>query len=302
MCYFLPSLTLVTATVGLSLFASGAFASEPAVPIYKRVADWPTLPASLKLGPVSGVATDSAGRVYLLQRAQPPVVVLDGKGKFLRTWGDGLLKTPHGLRIDSNDHVWVTDIGNHVVLKCDAGGQVLLTLGRKGEPGDGPDQFNKPTDVAVSATGEIFVTDGYGNARVVKFSKEGKYLAEWGKKGTDAGEFNLPHSVCTDGKDRLYVGDRENDRVQVFSLEGKFLDQFKESGAPYGLFLTSDRLFVADARARRINVLNLQGKRLGGWSTGEGESNEPHWVWVDPLGAVYVAYVGGQRIEKFTAK
>jgi len=297
-----PSLAAVVVAAGMSLIATGIIAAEPAIPDYQRVVAWPTLPASVKFGPVSGVATDSARRVYLLQRTDPPVVVFDEKGKFLRTWGNGLLRTPHGLRIDRNDHVWLTDIGNHVVMKCDAGGQVLLTLGRKGEPGDGPDHFNKPTDVAVSDGGDIFVTDGYGNARVVKFSKDGHYRAEWGKAGTGPGEFDLPHSISTDGKDRLFVGDRENDRVQVFDLEGKFLDQFKESGAPYGLSLARDRLFVADCRARRINVLDLQGKLLGHWSTGDRDSDEPHWVWVDVQGSVYVAYVAGQRIEKFSPR
>jgi DNA-binding beta-propeller fold protein YncE len=282
--------------------ANGIVAAEPAIPNYQRVADWPALPAFLKLGPVSGVATDSAGRVYLLQRAQPPVVVFDGNGTLLRTWGDGLFKTPHGLRIDADDNVWITDIGSHIVMKCDAGGKTLLTLGRRNEPGDGPDRFNKPTDVALSAAGDIFVTDGYGNARVVKFSKAGRFLAEWGKEGTGPGEFDLPHSICTDGKERIYVGDRENDRVQVFNLDGKYLAEFKESGAPYGLFLNRDRLFVADGRAQTINVLSLSGKRIGEWSTGEGDSNAPHWVWLDPQGAVYVAYVGGRRIEKFIAK
>ncbi len=293
---------LLSIFVAVGSFSIWAIAAEPAIPNYQRVADWPALPPSLKLGPVSGVATDSAGRVYLLQRAQPPVVVFDGKGTVLRTWGDGLFKTPHGLRIDADDKVWITDIGSHIVMKCDAGGKSLLTLGRKNEPGDGPDRFNKPTDVALSAAGEIFVADGYGNSRVVKFSREGRYLTEWGKEGTGPGEFDLPHSICTDGKDRLYVGDRENDRIQVFNLEGKYVAEFKESGAPYGLFLKGDRLFVADGRAQTINVLNLSGKRIGEWSTGAGDSNAPHWVWLDPQGAVYVAYVDGQRIEKFTAK
>ncbi len=299
---FLATLSIAIKTVGVIVIASGAMAAEPAIPNYQRVADWPTLPASMKLGPVSSVAIDTAGRVYVLQRTQPPVVVFDGKGEFLRTWGEGFLKIPHGLRIDRNDNVWMTDIGNHIVLKCDAEGNVLLTLGRKGEAGSGPDQFNKPTDVAFSAAGDVFVSDGYGNSRIVKFSKEGRYLAEWGTKGTGRGEFNLPHTLCTDGKDRLYVGDLENNRVQVFNLDGKFLDQFTESGAPFSLALKSDRLFVADGRARQINVLNLQGKRLGHWSTGDGDSNTPHWVSVDSHGTAYVSYVSGQRIDKFTAK
>lgn len=275
---------------------------RPRLPDYRVVAGWPELPASLKLGPVSAVAADSTGRVVILQRAQPPLLAFDDNGKFLRSWGEGLTKNPHGLRIDSDDNVWITDTGHHLVMKFDSAGKLLLTLGKKDQPGDGSDQFNRPTDTAVAPTGEIYVADGYGNARIVKFSKEGKYLKEWGKKGAGQGEFNLPHSICLDGKGRLYVGDRENNRVQVFDADGKFLAEWKESGAPYGLFLRNDQLFVADGRARWIMVLGPQGKPVGRWSTGEGDDNAPHWVCVDKHGAVYVAFVGGRRVQKFMAR
>jgi DNA-binding beta-propeller fold protein YncE len=259
------------------------------------------LPASLRVGPVSAVATDSAGQVYVLQRADPPVLVFDQAGELLRSWGDGKLKAPHGLRIDGDDHVWATDIGRHVVIKFDIDGKVLMSLGRDGVPGDGPDQFNRPTDVAFGPAGEIYVSDGYGNSRVVKFPKEGKFLLKWGEPGNDPGKFDLPHAIVSDRQGRIYVGDRENDRVQVFDSDGKFLAQWKEGGAPYGLSLDGDRLFFADCVARRITVLDLQGKPVGHWPTGEGESNEPHWVCVSGS-SVYVAYVGGKRVEKLVAK
>jgi len=277
---------------------------------YRPVAGWPTLPAKVKLGPVSAVATDSADRVYVLQRADPPVLVFDQEGEFLRSWGEGRLKNPHGLRTDRNDHLWVTDTGRHVVMKFDTQGKLLMTLGRESLPGDEPDQFNRPTDVAFAPSGEVYVADGYGNSRVVKFSKEGKYLTQWGKPGSGAGEFNLPHSIRTDGDGRVYVGDRENDRVQVFEADGKFVAEWKASGAelpaagfaPYGLYLDHDRLFVADGRAQRIMVLDLQGQPLGYVGTGEGDSNAPHWVCVDSQGAIYVAYVDGRRVQKLVAK
>lgn len=272
------------------------------IPDYQPVAGWPKVPASLKFGPVSGVAIDSADRVYVLQRAEPPVLVFDRGGDFVRSWGDGLLKAPHGLRIDREGHVWVTDTMQHVVIKFDADGKRLLTLGKQDMPGDGIDQFNKPTDTAVGPGGEIYVTDGYGNARVMKFSKEGKFLKQWGKKGTGPGEFNLPHSICTDGKEHLYVGDRENNRVQVFDADGQFVAALKESGAPYGLFRKDERLYVADGRAQWIMVLDLMGKPLGRLSLGEGEANAPHWVCIDSQGAMYVAYVGGKRVRKFVAE
>jgi DNA-binding beta-propeller fold protein YncE len=240
--------------------------------------------------------------VYILQRADPPVLVFDREGKLIRTWGDGRLKSPHGLRTDSDDHVWVTDTGRHVVMKFDTQGKLLLTLGREGLPGDGPDQFNKPTDVAIAPSGEIYVADGYGNSRVVKFTKEGRYEMQWGKPGSGAGEFDLPHAIRADGQGRIYVGDRENKRVQVFDSDGRFMAQWNESGAPYGLFVDHDRLFVADGVAQRILILDLQGKPRGHWDTGAGDSNAPHWVCVDAHGDVYVAYVDGKRVQKFRAK
>ena len=208
------------------------------------------------------------------------------------------------MRIDHDGNVWVTDIGNHLVLKFDSQGRLLLSLGRKGRAGDGPDQFDRPTHVAVAATGAFYVTDGYGNARVLKFDRTGKLLKQWGTKAS-AGEFSLPHAVCLDAKGRVYVGDRENNRVQVFDGEGKFLDQWNESGAPFGLFLAGERLFVADGRA------NLgpgpRGGRDVAWSLRrEGDRGGPaptaaHAV-APRLARERVRRRGDhKRIQKFTA-
>jgi DNA-binding beta-propeller fold protein YncE len=276
------------------------------VPDYRPVAGWPQLPGHVKLGGVTGVAADAADRVHVFHRGQPPILVFDRDGKFLRSWGEGLVKTAHGLRTDGDGNVWVTDIGTHLVMKFDAQGKLLLTLGKKGEPGDGPDQFNRPTDVAVAPSGEFYVADGYGNARVVRFSKEGKYLKEWGTKGNREGQFHLPHAICLDRRGRVYVGDRENNRVQVFDADGKFLAAWRESGAPYGLFLTGDgRLLVADGRAHWVKVLDGEGKPLGRWGEkgkASGQFLMPHAVCVDSRGAVYVAEVTGQRVQKFVPR
>jgi DNA-binding beta-propeller fold protein YncE len=280
--------------------------SVDGIPDYRPVPGWPTLPEEIKLGPVSAVATDAADRVYVFHRGKHPLLVFDREGKFLRSWGDDRIKTAHGLRIDHENNIWVTDIGNHQVMKFDVDGKLLLSLGKKGEPGEGPEHFDRPTDMAVAPTGEFYVADGYGNARVVKFSKEGKYVNQWGKKGKSEGEFNLPHAICLDRKGRIYVGDRENNRIQVFDADGKFLDQWRESGAPYGLFLTREgRMFVADARANWVKVLDIQGKPLGRWGekgAGPGQFNVPHMLCVDSQGAVYVAEVAGRRVQKFVAK
>ena len=253
-------LTLLSSAGSLVLTAS--FAEEPSsksVPTYKVVAGWPEPSSPIKLGQVSAVATDASDRVFVFHRGEPPVVVFDRDGKYLRSWGEGLVKKAHGLRIDREQNVWTTDVGHHLVRKFDHEGTLLMTLGREGMPGAGPDRFNQPTDVAVTPSGEFFVSDGYGNSRVVLFSKDGRYLKEWGTKGKGEGQFNLPHAIVLDPDGRIYVGDRENDRVQVFDPQGKFLAQWKEGGAPYGLFLTADRrLFVADGRAGRVTVLDRE--------------------------------------------
>jgi DNA-binding beta-propeller fold protein YncE len=183
---------------------------------------------------------------------------------------------------------------------------LLLSLGQKGKPGLGPDLFDRPTDVAIAPSGEFYVSDGYGNSRVAKFSKEGKFIKDWGRKGTKEGEFNLPHAIRLDARGRVYVGDRENNRVQVFDADGKFLAVWKESGAPFGLFLTKEgRMYVADGRANWVAVLDLEGKLLGRWGEkghGPGQFDLPHGICVDSRGAVYVAEITGKRLQKFTAR
>lgn len=276
-----------------------------AIPDYRPVADWPQLPVKLEFGPVSAVATDVKDNVYVFHRGPKPIFVFDRDGKFIRSWGDEHIKTPHGLRIDRDGNIWVTDIGNHLVRKFDPVGKLLLTLGKEGQAGDGPDQFDRPTDIAIAPSGDFYVSDGYGNSRVLLFSKDGKLLSQWGKKGKGEGEFNLPHSICLDAKGRVYVGDRENNRIQVFDAHGKFLEQWKESGAPYGLFLAGDRMFIADGRANWIKVLDAAGKSLGRFGergVGPGQFQMPHMLGVDSQGSVYVAEVNGKRIQKFVAK
>ena len=287
------------------LLFSAALVHAEGIPDYRPVAGWPQLPPGVKLGAVSGVATDAKGQVYVFHRGPKPLLVFDRDGKFVRSWGDEHVKTAHGLRIDADGHVWLTDIGNHQVLKFDADGKLLLALGKKGEPGAGPDRFNMPTDVAVAPTGEFYVTDGYGNARVHKFSKDGKLLKEWGKKGSAEGEFNLPHTICLDPKGRVIVGDRENRRIQVFDPDGKFLTAWTAGGSPYGLFLAGDRLFVADGVANWVTVLDLDGKSLGRFGepgTGPGQFRLPHMLCVDSEGSVYVTEITGQRVQKFAVR
>jgi DNA-binding beta-propeller fold protein YncE len=299
---FLASLAII----GTAVMWTPSAGKSPGGAKYKAVADWPQLPKEIKFGQVTAVATDSADRVYVFHRGKNPVLVFEPSGKFLRSWGDGLVKNAHGLRIDRDDNVWITDLGHHLVMKFNAEGKHLLTLGTKGEAGVGKDRFNKPADVAFGRQGEIYVADGYGNSRVVKFSREGAYLKEWGKKGAGQGEFNLPHAICVDAKGSVYVGDRENNRVQIFDADGKFLTQWKATGAPFGLFLAGEeRMFLADGRAHVAKTLDLKGQSLGHWGekgTALGQFTLPHGLCLDSKGAVYVTEVTGQRVQKFVAK
>jgi DNA-binding beta-propeller fold protein YncE len=295
----------------LALLAVAALVSPSAdtargVPDYQPVAGWPKLPDGKPLSGVTAVATDAADNVYVFHRGKQPIQVFDRDGRFLRGWGEGLIRTAHGLRIDPAGNVWVTDIGHHLVIQFDPNGKMLRTLGKKGQPGDGRDQFNKPTDVAGTPAGEFYVADGYGNSRVVKFAKDGSYLKEWGTKGTGEGQFNLPHAIVLDGQGNVHVGDRENNRVQVFDAEGRFLSQWKESGAPYGLFRTGKaEMLVADGRGNRVRVLDGMGKPLGQWGTKGKDAGQflmPHGICMDSKGAIYVAEVTGQRVQKFVPR
>src|SRR5215813_7403419 len=200
-----------------------------------------TMPAGWKFGRVSAVATDVQGQVYVFQRGPKadPIIVFDSSGKYLRSWGRGMFGNPHGLRIDRDGNVWVTDNGDHQVMKFDRDGKRLLTLGIKGKAGTDPKTFNRPTDIAFTPDMKYFyVSDGYGNSRVVKFTIDGKYVLDWGKKGTKPGEFNTPHSVAVDSHGTVYVSDRENNRIQIFDPNGKYLRQWDGLGATQNIFIT----------------------------------------------------------------
>lgn len=271
---------------------------------YRLVADFPQLPAGWTLGAVSGVATDSKGNVLAFHRGEHPLLVFDDHGKFLRSFGDGMFASAHGLRVDAHDNIWVTDNANHTVTKFGPDRKVLMTLGEKNVPGEDAAHFNKPTDIAFAPNDDFYISDGYGNSRVVKFNKQGKFLAAWGKKGTAPGEFNLPHAIRLDAAGHIYVGDRENDRVQVFDANGKFLRQFG-GFAPFGLFITPDQtLFVADGRANKILKMTLQGKVIASWGTTGAEPGNfqlPHGLTVARDGAIYVGEINGKRLQKFVA-
>ena len=269
------------------------------------VPGFPQVPAGVSLGKCSAVAVDSRSRVYLLHRGKLPVLCFDRDGKFMRGWGDDFLHTPHGLRIDRDDNIWVTDIGNHVVLKFSPAGKLLLSLGTANKPGLGNDQFNKPSDVAFGPADEVYVSDGYVNTRVMQFDTRGKFVKTWGKPGTGPGEFDLVHAIKVDSRQRVLVADRENERIQVFSLDGELLTIWK-GYAPYGIDIDrAGTIFVADVVANRIVQLDDTGAIVHTWGEkGEkpGQFQAPHMLASDAEGNLFVAEVDGMRLQKFVRK
>lgn len=272
---------------------------------FQPAENWPRIPSGLQIGQTSGVSVDSKGRVYVFHRGERPILCFDADGQLLRYWGDDLVGKAHGLRIDRHDNVWTTDVGRHVVRKFNPEGELLLTLGTDDEPGLDENHFDQPADVAFGPNGEIFVADGYGNSRVVKFTADGKFIKAWGTPGNGPGEFNLPHTVVVDSTNRVIVGDRENDRIQVFDLDGK-LQKIWNGFAPFGLALAeNDHLFVADGRAHTVLHLDRQGKVMQSWGaqgTAPGQFDLPHMLATDDAGNLYVAEITGQRVQKLIRK
>jgi streptogramin lyase len=274
--------------------------NPPTLP-YAIVRDFFQLPEGEHFVEPAGVAVNSKGHIYVFHRGKHPLMEFDSSGKFLRSIADDLFVTAHMVRLDGEDNIWTTDIGSHVVLKLSPEGRVLLALGRMRIPGDDVLHFNQPTDVAWDRDRDIYVTDGYGNARVLKFDKFGRPLLGWGMKGSGPGQFDTPHTIVIDG-DLVYVGDRENARIQIFDLNGRFLREWK-LGHPFGLAIAPDHsLYMCDAIAGQILRLNHEGKILGvllGPLSGHGPHFDPHQIAVDKDGSIFTAEVLGWRAQKF---
>ena len=288
--------------LALLAFGRSGIAAEPGE--YQPSAAFLKLPKDWTLGPCSAVDISRKGEIYLFHRGKHPILCFDAEGKLLRSWGDDLIKTAHGLRVDRDGNVWVTDIGNHRVFKFDSMGKLLLTLGT-GKPGADNDQFNKPTDVAFGPAGEVYVSDGYVNTRVMKFSPRGMLIKSWGTSGKGPGEFDLPHSIIVDGRGRILVGDRSNDRIQIFDHEGILLETWP-GFAPYGMAFRQDgTLFVATGSENTVICLDSSGKIQKSWGrrgTAPGEFEIPHMLSFDADGNLYVAEVDGLRLQKLIRK
>lgn len=299
---------------------SGAFS-------YQAQPGWEQLPAGWSFAEVAGVATDSADNVYVFNRGEHPVIVFDRQGKFLRSWGEGRFTRPHGVFIGPDDSVYCVDDSGHAIDKFTTEGQLLLTIGTRGVCSDtgarsvdyrtilraaGP--FNFPTNVALSPAGELYVSDGYGNARVHRFSADGRLLSSWGEPGAGPGQFHLPHGIAVDARGTVYVADRENSRVQLFSPEGRFQAEWTDVARPCQVAVDAkDNIFVAELGFRagmfpgnqpppgnptggRVSVFDTSGRLQARWGGGDnpcaaGDFFAPHDVCIDRQGSVYVGEV-----------
>ncbi|RPI49227.1 MAG: hypothetical protein EHM55_24170 [Acidobacteria bacterium] len=294
---------LVTAL--FSVAVAGAARAQRADSQYQVVENWAQFPEGITgWGGATGVDIDPKGNIYVFHRNEAmPIMAFDRNGKFLRAWGQGMFKTTHFLRTDHEGNVWVTDRGDHQVFKFSPEGKLLMTLGRKGVVGDNEsrDAFNGVADLVIARNGDIFIADGEStNTRVVKYSKDGKFVTWWGGLGTEPGKFDEPHSIAIDAQGRLYVGDRRNKRVQVFDQSGKFLQQWTHLGTPWGVFVKGDRLYVVDGtEANCLYIVDTKdGKVL---DKVEGLRNATA-VTVDANDAIYIGEVNGTNVRKLVRR
>jgi DNA-binding beta-propeller fold protein YncE len=298
---------------------------------YELVDDWAKLPKGWSFLDVGGIAIDKEDRVYVLNRSDNPVIVLDRDGSLVHSWGKGFFKRAHGSCLGPDNSIYCTGDRNHIVAKFTHDGQLLMTLGNAGQATDtgyvrtfdywesltrivrGAPPFNRPTGVSVSPKGEIYVADGYGNARIHKFSADGKLLLSWGEPGGEPGQFRLPHSVRVDKRGRVWVVDRENHRIQIFEPNGKFLKQWTNLVRPTDLFIDNDDIVYVSELSMRVSIFTNDGKLLARWGNPGVKKEEalflaPHAIAIDSHGDIYVGDVsmtamqvdrGARTIQKF---
>ncbi len=292
-------------------------------PGYEVDPTWPQRPLEYTWGSMTGIAVDLQDRIWTFNRGDMPVQVYTADGKFARAWGQGLVAGAHHIRVDPQGNIWIADVGLHVVRKFTPGGELLLTLGTSGEYGEDDKHLNKPTDMAITQNGEIFVTDGYGNNRIVRFAPNGDYLASWGRLGTARGEFSQPHAIAIDSEGLLYVVDRNNVRIQVFDQSGKCLDEWRNVITPWGIWITpKDEILVCGSSPMRwgerpdlasppkdqlVVRFDRSGKVQELWTfplgkQGESQPGELWWVHalaVDSQGNLYTGDIHGRGAQKF---
>ena len=275
---------------------------------YQLVEGWPKLP---RKGVASDVALDAQGRAYVALREWPypevsggAVLVFDKDGNLRESWGEDLYTTPHGIWISPEDEIFMVDSSDHTVRKYAPSGELLWTLGVKDQPGTPGAPFNRPTRAVLSGSGEIFVGDGYGQNRVHRFTADGELITSWGSDGTGPGQFNLPHDVTVDSENKVYVMDRENNRCQIFDVDGNYLSEWANVPGPNDAIIDDDGIMHIATGHEGIHLMTLDGKLIGTWGQrGDGPGQfrgYPHGIWMDSESSVYVAEVGADSaIQKF---
>lgn len=311
---------------------------------FRTVENWFKLPAGRMWGSTSAVDIDRDGTsIWVAERCganscagkmDPPILKFDQSGTLVKSFGGGMFVFPHGIAVDKDGNVWVTDGQGrdgkgHQVFKFSPDGEVLMTLGKAGVAGDGPDTFNQPDDVAIAPNGDIFVSDGHtpamGNARVMKFTKDGKFIKQWGRHGSGPGEFEVPHALAFDSRGRLFVGDRANNRIQIFDQDGNFIDQWKQFSRPSGVYIDNhDVIYVTDSEStdkpgygynpgwrRGIRVGSAKDGSVAAFipdplsPTADGKlpaTSAAEGVAADAAGNVYGAEVGPKTLKKYVRK
>lgn len=284
--------------------------------------NWGELPEGYDLGDVAAVGVDKRDNVYVFTRGEHPMLVFGKDGQFLQSWGEGQFKRPHGVHMGPDDSIYLTDDGNHNVRKYSLDGKLLLELGTPGKPAPfmSGQPFHRCTHTALAPNGDIYVSDGYGNARVHRYSPDGKLLKSWGEPGSGPGQFNITHNIVCDGDGWVYVADRENNRIQVFDGNGRYETQWNNVHRPCGLCMhcaANETLFFTGELAPgqefsnrnwpnlgpRVSVLDKNGTllaRLGDYGGPDSPSPfiGPHGVAVDSEGSIFVAELSRALVEK----
>ncbi len=247
---------------------------------FRVITPFGILPENMSYGGVSACCVDSKDRVYVLRRTDPPILVFESDGTFLTSFGEGHLIEGHGMSISSKDEIWATDKDGHVAVCFNTSGELTMQLGNYQIPRLN-DPFSHPSDVAVHNNGDIFVSDGYGNSRIHHFSPDGKLIKSWGNPGSGPGEFTVPHALAFDSRERLFVCDRENYRIQIFESNGELIDIWTDHYKPMDIYIDKqDRIFITD-QVPRLSVLNIDGKVIArGLHRGHG-------IWGDSKGNIY---------------
>jgi DNA-binding beta-propeller fold protein YncE len=298
----LPTLLLLAQVVVSGVLSAPDPAQMETAPDlgYRPIEAGLKLPEGMKMGAPSSVAFDARGHMLVFNRGEHPLMEFDGQGVFVRSFGEGRYVRPHGMRVDPEGNIWMTDVNGHTVTKMSAGGDVLLTLGTRGQPGSwdeaaGTRLLYEPADIGFGPGGDVFIVQGHGRGegRVLRFDKSGRFLKSWGGKGSAPGQFDQPHAILIDRQGVVYVADRENLRVQIFDTDGRFIKSWKFAGLPCGLLVGPDQqMYLATGFSGQILKLDANGKAvaaMGQPGKALGEFGEAHYLAIAPSGDLYVA-------------